>query len=433
MRELSIYLHIPFCVRKCLYCDFLSFPVGAGADGKRIESYVNLLKEEIVKEAPKYRDHQVISVFWGGGTPSLVAAKAVSEIMETLRRYYRLAADAEITIEVNPGTVTADKLQTYITAGMNRLSIGLQSADDGELAQIGRIHDYRTFLETYRLAREAGFRNINIDLMAALPEQSVDSYRETLRRAAALMPEHISAYSLILEEGTPLYEKRQACRFPTEEEDREMYLLTDAYLSASGYHRYEISNYAREGYECRHNKVYWQRGDYAGFGLGAASMVQNVRWQNPAEPERYERYVRYGIPASDTGADEAAGTVQMQEGDVLAGQIREEHVLAGQIREEHVLAGQIQEEHVLTVQMRERHVLTVQEQMEEFMFLGLRMICGVSRERFAAQFGRQMEEVYGAVLERMYKQALLVREEDRIRLTERGLDVSNYVMAEFLF
>ncbi len=179
--------------------------------------------------------------------------------------------------------------------------------------------------------------------------------------------------------------------------------------------------------------MYWQRGDYAGFGLGAASMVQNVRWQNPAEPERYERYVRYGIPASDTGADEAAGTVQMQEGDVLAGQIREEHVLAGQIREEHVLAGQIQEEHVLTVQMRERHVLTVQEQMEEFMFLGLRMICGVSRERFAAQFGRQMEEVYGAVLERMYKQALLVREEDRIRLTERGLDVSNYVMAEFLF
>ncbi|MCI9255801.1 MAG: radical SAM family heme chaperone HemW [Lachnospiraceae bacterium] len=433
MRELSIYLHIPFCVRKCLYCDFLSFPVGAGADGKRIESYVNLLKEEIIKEAPKYRAHQVISVFWGGGTPSLVAAKAVSEIMETLWRYYRLAADAEITIEVNPGTVTADKLQTYITAGMNRLSIGLQSADDGELARIGRIHDYRTFLETYRLAREAGFRNINIDLMAALPEQSVDSYRETLRRAAALMPEHISAYSLILEEGTPLYEKRQACRFPTEEEDREMYLLTDAYLSACGYHRYEISNYAREGYECRHNKVYWQRGDYAGFGLGAASMVQNVRWQNPAEPERYERYVRYGIPASDTGADEAAGTVQMQEGDVLAGQIREEHVLAGQIREEHVLAGQIQEEHVLTVQMRERHVLTVQEQMEEFMFLGLRMICGVSRERFAAQFGRQMEEVYGAVLERMYKQALLVREEDRIRLTERGLDVSNYVMAEFLF
>ncbi len=217
MRELSIYLHIPFCVRKCLYCDFLSFPVGAGADGKRIESYVNLLKEEIIKETPKYRAHQVISVFWGGGTPSLVAAKAVSEIMETLRRYYRLAADAEITIEVNPGTVTADKLQAYITAGMNRLSIGLQSADDGELARIGRIHDYRTFLETYRLAREAGFRNINIDLMAALPEQSVDSYRETLRRAAALMPEHISAYSLILEEGTPLYEKRQACRFPTGE------------------------------------------------------------------------------------------------------------------------------------------------------------------------------------------------------------------------
>ena len=278
MRELSIYIHIPYCVRKCLYCDFLSFPIGSGLltdstamtdEGsgldrkgpggqivRDIESYVNLLKREITLEADRYSGHQVISVFWGGGTPSLLGTAAVTEVIETLRNRYHMAADVEITIEANPGTVTADKLREYITASINRISIGLQSADDRELARIGRIHDYRAFLETYKMAREAGFGNINIDLMAALPGQSVKSYEETLRRVAALCPEHISAYSLILEEGTPLYERQGEYRFPTEEEDREMYLLTDSCLASCGYHRYEISNYAREGFECRHTKVY---------------------------------------------------------------------------------------------------------------------------------------------------------------------------------
>ncbi len=289
MRALSIYIHIPFCVRKCLYCDFLSMADRTAAD---MESYVNLLRHEITLEAVKYKEHQVISVFWGGGTPSLLTAKAVDSVMGTLARCYHVAEDAEVTIEANPGTVTSEKMRGYITAGMNRISIGLQSADDRELKRIGRIHDYRTFLETYRLAREAGFRNINIDLMAALPGQSVASYRETLRRVTALLPEHISAYSLILEEGTPLYERRGDYCFPTEEEDREMYLLTDACLSDCGYHRYEISNYAREGYECRHNKVYWQRGDYAGFGLGAAPW-----WiMSAGAIRRYLRIMRHILP-----------------------------------------------------------------------------------------------------------------------------------------
>ncbi|MDE6944139.1 MAG: radical SAM family heme chaperone HemW [Lachnospiraceae bacterium] len=416
MRELSIYIHIPYCVRKCLYCDFLSFPVGSGlltdstamtdkgfrldgkdSDGRTagdIESYVNLLKREITLEADSYSSHRVISVFWGGGTPSLLGAAAVTEVMETLRDRYHMAADAEITIEANPGTVTADKLREYITAGINRISIGLQSADDRELARIGRIHDYQAFLETYRMAREAGFGNINIDLMAALPGQSVKSYEETLGRVAALWPEHISAYSLILEEGTPLYERQGEYRFPTEEEDREMYLLTDSCLASYGYHRYEISNYAREGFECRHNKVYWQRGDYVGFGLGAASMVDNIRWSNPTEPERYVAYV--------TGLE--------KESDKTTGQAS---------------AGK-------TGSFPVRQILTGEEQMEEFMFLGLRMMCGVSRQAFQEQFDRQIEEVYGEVLRKMYRQNLLVCESDHIKLTTLGIDVSNYVMAEFL-
>ena len=420
MRELSIYIHIPYCVRKCLYCDFLSFPIGSGLltdstamtdEGsgldrkgpggqivRDIESYVNLLKREITLEADRYSGHQVISVFWGGGTPSLLGTAAVTEVIETLRNRYHMAADVEITIEANPGTVTADKLREYITAGINRISIGLQSADDRELARIGRIHDYRAFLETYKMARETGFGNINIDLMAALPGQSVKSYEETLRRVAALCPEHISAYSLILEEGTPLYERQGEYRFPTEEEDREMYLLTDSCLASCGYHRYEISNYAREGFECRHNKVYWQRGDYVGFGLGAASMVDNIRWSNPTEPEKYVAYV--------TGLEkESDKTTGEEDGQASAGK---------------------------TGGFPVRQILTGEEQMEEFMFLGLRMMCGVSRRAFQEQFGRQIEEVYGEVLRKMYRQNLLVCESDHIKLTTLGIDVSNYVMAEFL-
>lgn len=386
MRDLSIYIHIPFCVRKCLYCDFLSFPVrGAETDGEEeLERYQRLLLEEIKQQSIFYKKHQVVSIFFGGGTPSLMAEEQMREIMEQIRAYYRVAEEAEITVEMNPGTVTEEKLRGYITCGINRISIGLQSADNEELVRIGRIHTYEQFLETYRAARGVGFTNINIDLMAALPGQSIVSYHSTLRRVVSLRPEHISAYSLILEKGTPLYEKRDRYVFPSEEEDRQMYLMTGRYLSAHGYRRYEISNYAREGYECRHNKVYWQRGDYVGFGLGASSMVEDVRWSNPAGMEEYAAYaVRPGENAS------------------------------------------------LVCLHRER--LTVREQMEEFMFLGLRMMCGVEREAFGEKFGQPIEQVYGDVISRLCTQGLLMTEHGRIRLTERGIDISNYVMAEFLF
>ena len=376
MRELSLYVHIPFCVRKCLYCDFLSFSVGKKR--QEIENYVNLLKQELRARAEACRDYTVKTVFFGGGTPSLLGPEQMQGLMDEVRRCYALSQDAEITMEMNPGTASADSIRGYRAAGINRLSIGLQSASDEELRRIGRIHTYDQFLHTYEAAREAGFDNINVDLMAALPGQDTASYRETLRRVTALSPEHISAYSLILEEGTWLCEHRKDYVFPTEDEERGMYLLTQQYLAEYGYHRYEISNYAREGRECRHNKVYWQRGNYLGVGLGAASMVENVRWSNPAEKEAYRACAgRSGFP--------------------------------------------------------EGQALTEQEQMEEFMFLGLRLTEGVREETFSEQFGKTIRDVYGEVIDRFAGQGLLLQKDGRVYLTPKGVDVSNYVMADFLF
>lgn len=420
MRDLSIYIHVPFCVRKCLYCDFLSFPVsedrrffydradakgevlkgrsGTGeiSSGRKVQDYVNYLIQEIRAAAAQYRDHRVISVFWGGGTPSLLPDAAVRDVMESIRSYYHMAENVETTIEMNPGTADGDKLHAYGLAGINRISIGLQSADDLELQRIGRIHDYGTFLTTYDLVREEGFDNVNIDLISALPGQSAASYGQTLRRAAALSPEHISAYSLILEEGTPLYERQSDYTFPTEEEDREMYLYTKEYLDSCGYHRYEISNYALQGYECIHNKVYWQRGDYVGFGLGAASMVQNVRWKNPVQVDEYRAYVEKQAQ-SMTEMNCSRGDMQREEDRVV------------------------------------RQVLSVPEQIEEYMFLGLRLTCGISRQDFVRRFGQTIESVYGEILDQLYRQRLLVCDMDCVKLTDRGVDVSNYVMAQFLF
>lgn len=396
MKDLSIYIHIPFCVRKCLYCDFLSAPACNG----EMRSYVNCLLREIEKQSIFYGDHRVVSIFLGGGTPSLLSAQETGRILERVRARFSLAEDAEITIECNPGTATAEKLKNYITYGINRLSIGLQSTDDGELERIGRIHNYRDFLETYELAREEGFRNINIDLMAARPGQRLASYRKTLERVIALSPEHISAYSLILEEGTPLYVNRGLYTFPDEDEEREMYELTEKVLGEARFHRYEISNYAQAGYECRHNKVYWRRGDYVGFGLGASSMVGNVRWKNP-----------------DTHADYAAYVEKMEPLD----KSRAMHI------------AQTRAEWMSAAGAREVQPLTLQEQMEEFMFLGLRLTEGVDLEEFRRCFGKTADEIYGKQMRDFVAQGLLEREGQRLRLTPRGIDVSNVVFASFLF
>lgn len=382
--ELSIYIHIPFCKQKCKYCDFLSAP----ASDRVQEEYLHALLGEITAQAGQYSHRVVRSVYIGGGTPSVVKPEWICHILETLFSNFTVAENAEISMELNPGTVTKESLNAYRRAGINRISIGLQSAHDKELALLGRIHSFEDFLMTYRLAREAGFQNVNVDIMAALPGQKVEDYEDTLRKLLSLspIPEHISAYSLIIEEGTPFFtlygEEKEALEktgeaqkhLPSEEEERRMYELTGKLLEDAGYHRYEISNYSLEGCECCHNKVYWQRGDYVGFGLGAASLVENIRFRNHTDLQTY-------LTA-------------------------EEKVM-------------------------ERTRLSVKEQMAEFMFLGLRLTAGVEKQAFYRYFGTSMEEVYGQIL-RDNEQRGLLKYGEWVSLSERGRDVSNYVMAQFL-
>lgn len=376
---MELYIHIPFCIRKCAYCDFLSFP----SSEQDRQSYVKALLEEINQE-PEGGD--VTTIFFGGGTPSILPGEDIRRIMDALREKYRLEPGAEITLEANPGTLTEEKLAAWRAAGINRLSMGLQSAENAELRTLGRIHTWEEFLEGYGMARRAGFQNINIDLMSALPGQSIRTWQHTLEKTAALEPEHISAYSLIIEEGTPFYEKyaeevrrREAgldCAFlPSEEEERQMYYDTDRILKEWGYHRYEISNYAREGKECRHNCGYWRRENYRGFGLGASSLMHEVRFRNTAD---LAKYLRHDFSRED------------------------------------------------------EEQLSISSQMEEFMFLGLRLTSGISIEDFEKKFSCTYEEVYGEVTGKLEAKKLLRRENQRIFLTEQGIDVSNYVLAEFL-
>ncbi|MCM1261668.1 MAG: radical SAM family heme chaperone HemW [Butyrivibrio sp.] len=409
MKDLSIYLHIPFCVRKCKYCDFLSY----AAEESEREGYVELLTMEIEKQSLFYKDFQVVSIFVGGGTPSILEGRSIERLLNTVKSRFNIAKNPEITVEVNPDTVTGDKLTAYLNAGVNRLSIGLQSADDEELKTLGRIHDYRTFLNAYELARKLGFKNINVDLISAISGQSCESYRKTLEKIIALEPEHISAYSLIVEEGTWFYEHRGELAFPTEEEDRQMYELTAKMLSDNGYHRYEISNYAKEGFECIHNKRYWTRGSYAGFGLGAASLVDEVRWSNKRVMKDYAA----AVMSQDTSSRDLYDAVMGPTGDL--GDAYTSHAGDTNLNEARTRFGE------------DIQYLTQTEQMEEFMFLGLRLTAGVDRAEFKKKFGVPIEDIYGKTLEKMQKDKLLTVD-GHIRLTPYGTDISNYVMSEFI-
>ena len=280
-KELEIYIHIPFCVKKCAYCDFLSGPQDEGIR----EKYVNALIEEICEYGDLTHKYHVTTIFLGGGTPSILEAPQIIRIFDALSRTFQIAGDAEITIEANPGTVTVEKLEAYKKCGINRISFGLQTTNNEELKLLGRIHTYEEFVESYQLARDCGFDNVNVDLISAIPKQTVESWKETLEKVIALVPEHISAYSLIVEDGTPFANVYgEGCPgehdLPSEEEERAIYYRTEELLEKVGYHRYEISNYAREGKECRHNLGYWERREYLGIGLGAASLVDNARYKN---------------------------------------------------------------------------------------------------------------------------------------------------------
>lgn len=375
-KELELYLHIPFCVKKCDYCDFLSGPWDAGIR----QQYVRALAEEIQALGERHRPEgwEVRSVFFGGGTPSLLDGEKIAGLMDSIRRSFSLREDAEISMEANPGTLTGENLYGYRSCGVNRLSIGCQSMKDEELRRLGRIHTASEFLESYEMAREAGFENLNVDLMSAIPGQRVEDWESNLRAVAELAPEHISAYSLIVEEGTP-FAKRQL-DLPDEESEREMYEMTGEILREYGYHPYEISNYARDGRECLHNVGYWQRISYLGMGLGAASLLGgNLRYSNTANMEEYLR---------DSRNPERL--------------------------------------------RREEQHLTLRDQMEEFLFLGLRMTEGIREVDFERSFGKAIDEVYGEAIEKHRRLGLLERDSGRLRLTKQGISVSNQVFVDFM-
>lgn len=388
MKELEVYVHIPFCVSKCNYCDFLSAPASENIRN----AYVDQLLLEIRAAGLAYKNVSVTSVFIGGGTPSVLPAVQIQRIFRQLSDSFYIRKNAEITIECNPGTMDAKKLEVYKQAGVNRLSIGLQSANPQELRLLGRVHTFEQFVQNYELARKFGFNNINIDVISSLPGQKIDTYAQTLQKVTALKPEHISAYSLIIEEGTLFFERygqaealrqrgKKQRQLPSEEDERQMYELTKKLFKQNGYERYEISNYALPGYECRHNAGYWLRKNYIGIGLGASSCVDNIRFSNITD---LDQYLKRNV--SD-----------------------------------------------LSCLCSAREELSISAQMEEFMFLGLRMMCGVSAEKFQKQFSYTIEEVYGHVLNKQLNEKLMKKTPDGYCLTDYGIDVSNYVMSEYLF
>lgn len=378
MQPISIYIHIPFCVRKCAYCDFTSFP-GRSA---QMETYLSAVCREMRAQAAFFGRRPVRTVFLGGGTPTLMTGDQVQRLLRELRACFELAPDAEITMEGNPGTVTAQSLAAYREAGVNRLSLGVQSLDDGLLCAIGRIHTAAQAREAVHLARAAGFENLNLDLMLGLPGQRVAQWEQTLGEAIALAPEHLSCYSLIVEEGTPLSAQleRGACA-PLPEEDAlcRMDEITEAMTARAGFARYEVSNYARPGRECRHNIVYWACGPYLGLGCSAHSDMDGRRFYNPSDWAGY-------LHMAESGSAQ-----RVQEGEN-----------------------------------------TRQDRMFERMMMGLRMVRGVDCARFARDFGAQPEDVWPEALARSVKNGLMAREGDFLRLTGRGMQVMNSVLVELL-
>ena len=369
---LELYVHIPFCVRKCQYCDFLSGP----SDEETKDRYIEALLKEI-RAAEHTENYEIVSVFIGGGTPSALKAEAIASIMRTLQEQFFFCEDAEVTIEANPGTVDLEKLTIYRNVGINRLSLGLQSTDAEELKLLGRIHSYEEFLKSYEWAREAGFSNINIDLMFAIPGQTGEAWRQHLYQVAELNPEHISAYSLIIEEGTPFAE--QNLDLPDEDTEYQMYEDTAEILERYGYRQYEISNYAKQGYMCRHNAGYWQRREYLGFGLGASSLYGGMRFSNTHQMQEYLKESRN----------------------------------PDQIR-------------------KDVTVLSRNEQIEEFMFLGLRMTEGISEKKFEENFDVRLMDVYGDILQKYEETGFMDHMETKWRLTRKGIHVSNHILADFL-
>ena len=376
MDKISLYIHIPFCAQKCLYCDFPSF---ARKDHLR-KAYIEALNKEIISLREKHNNLEINTIFIGGGTPSVLEANELECLLKEVAKL-NMAKDIEYSMECNPGNLTEEKLEVMKKYGVNRISMGLQAKQDNLLKGLGRIHNYKTFKENFLLAKKVGFNNINVDLMFGLPNQSLNEWEETLREIISLEPAHISAYSLIIEEGTAFYNlyENDKLKLPTEEEERKMYHLAKKILEENGFNQYEISNYAKERKECRHNLAYWNMDNWIGVGSAAASYINGKRIKNISSVEEYINSIN-------------------EKGEAV------EEIINN----------------------------SKNDNMEEFMFMGLRKINGIDENEFKKRFSMNINDVYGEILNKYIGEGLLIRESGSIFLSEKGIEISNVIMADFL-
>ncbi len=365
-------MHIPYCAKKCNYCDFKSY----AGQLDSTPAYFSMLQQELLEKANDAKNYEVDSIFIGGGTPSLVDAHYIANVLKTIQNNYTVADDCEITIEANPGTLTEEKCRIYRAAGINRISLGLQSANNEELKRLGRIHTFSDYLEAVTMAVEAGFFNISTDLIFGIPGQTAESFLETLRKVLALPLTHISAYSLIVEEGTLFYDmdEKGQLNLPEEDEERKIYWQGRELLQQHGFNQYEISNFAKDGYASRHNEKYWTGQPYLGFGVAAHSYFNGWRFWNP-----------------DTISD-----------------------------------------YLCTEKPAEKEEISFYESMQEYMMLGLRRTYGISKEAFRQKFGKDMKEIYAAELTKLQNLGLLEETADAVRLTLKGMDYANLAFMEFV-
>lgn len=378
MKNISLYIHIPFCKSKCNYCDFLSFD---NKDSVKKE-YVNALINEIKSYSEIAIEYSVKSIFIGGGTPSILSCSDIEKIFDSLKLYYNIDTDAEITIEANPGTLDEEKIKVLLSSDVNRISMGLQSCNNGLLKKLGRIHTWEEFLNNYNMIRNSGFDNINIDLMFALPNQTISDIENDLKKIISLRPEHISYYSLIIEEGTKfsrLYDDNKLV-LPAEDVERDMYWLIHDTLQDNGYKHYEISNYALDNRECYHNKVYWKEEEYIGMGLGASSYFEGFRYKNINNLSNY----------IDINGD-------------------------------------------ISKLKESTEKISKKTSIEEYMFLGLRLLEGIDKIDFYNRWGHEIEYYYKDVIQELIEKGLIIEDGCRLRLTKKGIDVSNFALSMFLF
>lgn len=415
----GIYIHIPFCIRKCAYCDFLSAPAGK----EERERYLVCLNQELFEVCRKMEaaGQAVSTIYFGGGTPSILSGGQILQLMDTLKAGAQILPGAEITLEMNPGTVTEEKLECFQKAGINRLSIGAQSFQEEELKLLGRIHSAEDFMKAYKMARSIGFSNISLDLMSGLPGQSLECWQKNLETAVCLNPEHISAYSLIIEEGTPFYDRYGVSWSEENEElDRQMYEATKEILAKAGYLRYEISNYAKPGYESRHNTSYWTGVPYYGCGLGASSLIKRPEgWFRTRNQTKLLAYFQ-NFEKKEASKAECVKKKEFKADFAKNGGFKADSAKNGGFE-----AG-------TETCFEEEVLLTRQERMEEFMFLGLRLTRGIDIRRFEAEFGQKFDPVYGDCVRELIYDGLMQQNGDRLALTDRGLDLSNYCFEKFL-